>query len=108
MAKRSPIVLKCEHYEVPPGAQKLPLKTQRLIYGPSCKWRQRRPFKIAKFVNRRDPEQFAVVHPSTKIKGRCQVSFFDAQGPYRDIQSRSCASALKELSHTQWKLSSWK
>lgn len=69
-----------------------------------CRWRCRGPVRAAKFISRRDPEEYAVVHPATKARGRWQITYFDAAGPYSDTSRPTCTEAMAELRPWQWRL----
>jgi hypothetical protein len=61
-------------------------------------------FRAAEFQDRYDPRKTAIVHGSTKKKGFWQTSFFDERGPAMDIQSKTCAEAMRELPYHTWRL----
>lgn len=58
----------------------------------------------AEFRRRQNPREFAILHRSTKKRDTWQLSFFDDQGAVRDVQAPSCAIALREVPHWQWRL----
>lgn len=105
MLGRAKIVMKCAPVLSRRELEKLPARVRRLFRREkSCKFRLRGKLKAARFVNKKDKREFAIVHPSTKRKGMCQVSYFDKDGPYRDTQYNTCSRAIKDLSPRQWKL----
>lgn len=100
--KCKPVVTAAEAKEMSPRARKL-FEGEKI-----CKFRMARKFKAARFENKKDKSEFAIVHPSTKKKGYCQISFFDAEGPWSDRQHKTCAAAVADLSPRQWRLKSVK
>ena len=70
----------------------------------TCRYRLRRRFRVARFVSRHNRSEYAIVHPSTKKKGYCQISFFDESGPYSDREHKTCSAAIKDMSGTEWVL----
>jgi hypothetical protein len=101
---KSPIKLKCERFFSKREVRKLNI--QHKSNPKICRWTCAAPFGVARFTNRHD-DSVAIVHPSTKGYP-WQVSFFDDEGPWGDIQANSCNDALKELHHRSWKLDTWK
>lgn len=104
---KSPIVIKCKpnpfyahdvKHGVPPGPRKY------------CKWACRPGANVrgAEFVGRGKYNQgwTAVLHPSTKERGRWQVSLFDKDGAFGDSIRDTCDEALdaRDIYPGQWKL----
>ncbi len=96
---RSPLHVVCQPWPFPARAGERRHK-------PLCRWACRGPVRVAEFVDRRNPQRRAVLHPSTKQAGRWQVSVFDQQGAVGDVVRDSCAEALKarDISPGTWKL----
>lgn len=46
----------------------------------------------------------AIVHRSTKVAGRWQVSFFDADGAFGDCERATATECLKEVPPHSWRL----
>lgn len=101
----SPLKLQCERLFSRREARDW--KVPRLENIKLCHWTCRGPLKAARFVSRKRSGEYAVVHPSTKTRGMWQVSLFDAEGPYGDMQRSTCNAAVKEMPRTQWKLVEW-
>lgn len=73
-----------------------------------CRWVCVRNPRGAEFVNRRDGETIAILHPSTKKPGQWQVSRFDASGAIGDIVRPTCTETLYDsgILPATWKLRS--
>lgn len=112
--KRSAVHLVCEIIDGPSMTRKEAIAAGKkpgsavfnLLTKPTrkCQWKARRKFKVARFTNRWRKGEFAIVHPSTKVKGKCQVSLFDSEGAYGDRPRDNCGAALAEMNHREWKL----
>jgi hypothetical protein len=116
---RSPIKLHCE-WQIPPAeALKMVSEGKCLMVRSrhcktlmakarkefrTCKWRCRAPVRAARFIERRRPDHYAIVHPSTKEPGRWQVSFFDADGPWGDTARDTCSEAVAYLRPWEYRL----
>jgi len=118
-AKRSPIKLHCEWLLPPAEAAKilretpnavrprdrnLPFKTQLRREFRICKWRCIAPVRGARFVERRRPDSYALVHPSTQEPGRWQISYFDSLGPVGHTTRDTCSEAVAHLRPWQYRL----
>ncbi|KKN37645.1 hypothetical protein LCGC14_0761260 [marine sediment metagenome] len=77
--------------------------------GETCKWKCVRPFKVAQFEATKNPGNFAILHPSTKAKGKWQLSLFDKDGPWGDRIRDTCSEAATELQevYRQWRVVEW-
>jgi hypothetical protein len=71
-----------------------------------CKWTCVRPFKIARFEHRRHKGEFALLHPSTKQKGKWQFTWFDDQGPAGD-RIGDCNKIMAAIRPSEYKLVDW-
>lgn len=82
------------------------LETKRLAFGLRVrKWACAPGFASAQFSYRRHPEQFVIVHRSTKPGPPWQASHFDMDiGATGDMRFRSCDEALANFSPKHWKL----
>jgi hypothetical protein len=72
-----------------------------------CKFTCRGKVKVARF-EATDSDEYAILHPSTKKRGKWQLSWFDADGPYGDSERSTCSEAVKEMSTHRWKLTDWR
>ena len=70
----------------------------------SCQWQCTGRVKAARFIHRKNPGEFAILHPSSKPAVAWQVSLFDKDGPVGDRPRDSCSEAAKELSPREWRL----
>lgn len=62
-----------------------------------CKWVcNGDDLKVAQFRSTSRPDWFAVVHPSTKERGKWQVSDFDDRGAIGDVIRKSCTEAIND------------
>jgi hypothetical protein len=79
--------------------------TQRV----ACTYKCRRPFRAVRFQAVDAPEEYAILHPSPKVKGKWQLSLFDAEGPWGDRIRDTCSQAAQELSHVyqKWDVVDW-
>lgn len=87
--------------------RKSPLRVvcRALAFGiKSCDWKVVGELHGAQFSSRIRPDEYAIVHPSTKSVGKWQVSFFDELGPSRDSQHGSVEDALKQVPPKKWRL----
>lgn len=83
----------------PPSPVKLVCSQPWKPYGDDmkiCKWTCPRGGGTVQFRNRKRPEWFAVLHPSTKQKGKWQLSTFDERGAIGDVIRSSCEEALSD------------
>ena len=90
--------------------RKSPLRVvcRTLAFGiKSCDWKVVGNLHGAQFSSRTRPDEFAIVHPSTKSAGKWQVSFFDELGAVRDSQHSSVEDALRQVSPKKWKLTAF-
>lgn len=96
---RSPLHVVCQPWPFPP-------KPGERRHKPLCRWACRGPVKAARFVSRRGPHFTAVLHPSTKERGRWQVSIFDEMGAVGDTIRTDCREALaaRDITPGRWKL----
>lgn len=103
--RRSPIKLQCEHW-LPPAewkAKKLGPPSENL----RCRWTCVGKVGAVKFVRRKDPAEYVIVHPATKAPGEWQVTWFDKDGPWSDTRRKTCTEAMQLLDRRQWKLKEW-
>ena len=92
MKRKSPLRVVCKV---------MPFKTKPMRL---CRWKPVGELRAAEFVSRRDGSRFSIVHPSTKSRGKWQVSRFDREGPVGDTQYGSLDEALGEVSPKLFKL----
>lgn len=83
---------------------KLRCKQNILLGKKICRWACIGSVQGARFTRRHNPDDMAIVHPSTKKPGWWQVSFFDAQGPSGDSQRKTCSEAVGLLEPWEWRL----
>lgn len=99
--KKSPLKVACKPwpFKPRPGERK---------HKPLCKWvcRSGVPVRAASFISRRGQHWTAVLHPSTKERGRWQVSIFDEMGAIGDSIRNTCTEALsaRDIMPESWKL----
>jgi hypothetical protein len=93
MAKRrSPFKLVCEPSFLEPG-EKL------------CRWTCPDGGETAQFRARWRKDLYAILHPSTKQRGKWQLTTFDKHGPIGDVIRSTCEKALEDEGIDQnWKL----
>jgi len=70
------------------------------------RWEATEQFEGACFVDRARPDHFSVVHRSTKVPGRWQVSRFDADGAVGDVETADLTLALREVLPRLYRLAS--
>lgn len=70
---------------------------------PMLRFRCAPGLKSVKFQHRKDPSEVAILHRSTKFRGKWQLSKFDAKGPWGDTTG-TCDELVKELSPERWRL----
>lgn len=80
-----------------------------LLQAQTCTYRCIRPFKAARFQPQGKPGEFAILHPSTKVKGKWQLSLFDKDGPWGDRIRDTCTEAAQEMAgiHKEWYATDW-
>ena len=66
---------------------------------PMWSWRCDGKIQAARFVATHNPSMYAILHPSTKSRGKWQVSYFDELGAVSDTIFSSCDKAVKELNY---------
>lgn len=72
-----------------------------------CRWTCPRGGATVQFRYRKRPDWFAVLHPSTKERGKWQVSTFDKDGAIGDVIRADCETALSDAGITrEWKIES--
>lgn len=97
--QRSPLRVKCSPwpFELEPGERRRSI----------CHWVCDAPV-AAEFTRRHSKygPHTAILHPSTKGRGRWQVSFFDDLGAVSDVNRATCSEALKDadIVPSNWKL----
>lgn len=70
-----------------------------------CRWTCPRGGGTVQFRYKRRADWFAILHPSTKQKGKWQVSTFDKDGPIGDVIRDSCEVALDDAGiGRDWKI----
>lgn len=70
-----------------------------------CRWTCPRGGATVQFRSRHRPEWFAILHPSTKQRGKWQVSSFDDRGAIGDVIRDSCEIALYDAGiGRDWKI----
>lgn len=72
-------------------------------HGPVLKFRCGVGLKSARFVDKRNPSRYYVLHRSTKRAGAWQMSLFDTQGAVGDMAG-TCAEVLNEVLPKHWRL----
>lgn len=87
------------HPDDPPDLKKL-FKHEK----PMLRWRCTSAFRSAQFQERKSPRHTAILHRSTKRKGKWQLTFFEDGNPTSDIQGSSCDELLRELRPNSWRL----
>ena len=70
---------------------------------PMLKFRCGPRLRSAKFQHRKDTEETVILHPSTKFRGKWQLSRFDAKGPWGDTIG-TCDELVNDLSPRRWRL----
>ena len=94
MAAKSPVKLVCFHPWKDVGD---PMKV--------CKWKVLTPRPTVKFRARYRKDWYAIMHPSTRDPGKCQVTHFDDDGPIGDVTRKDCETALYDMGiGRDWKL----
>jgi len=85
------------------------LKIPRAEQMEECHWKCVRPFQVARLEAVKDPTNYAVLHPSTKEKGKWQLSLFDKDGPWGDRVRKTCSEAAEELRYVfpKWRVTDW-
>ena len=61
-----------------------------------CAWKCEGDVRAAKFIDRRAPDRYAIIHRSSKKAGWWQLSRFDAEGAVGDSLRPTCDAALKD------------
>lgn len=59
-----------------------------------CRWKCPTGGGVVQFRHRKRKDLYAILHPSTKRKGRWQLTSFDDDGPIGDVERATCEEAL--------------
>jgi len=76
----------------------------------TCKYVCTRKPKVAQLAPMDSKhEEFAILHPSTKERGKWQISLFDKHGPWGDRVRDTCSEAVQELAeiYQRWRVTDW-
>lgn len=70
-----------------------------------CKWTCPTGGATVQFRSRDRPEWFAILHRSTKQRGKWQVTHFDDRGAIGDVVRSTCEQALYDMGiNRRWKI----
>jgi hypothetical protein len=81
----SPVKLVCKRVKLGPNVYKI------------CRWTCPRGGATVMFRAKWQKDLYAILHPSTKQRGKWQVTRFDDRGPIGDVIRSTCEQALADM-----------